>query len=137
MMARALLGLVFFVGGLHKVFTMGPVEHARSLFVVPYANTILPIWSLWASGTIIPFFELACGALVMIGLWTRPSLLVLGAILVIVTFGHLLLVPSFVANYFILPRSGLLLFVWLMPRDWDLFSVDAMLRKNSQLAPST
>src|SRR5512144_1563914 len=105
--ARALLGLGFFVGGLHKVFTMGAVEHARSLFVVPYAHTILPIWSLWASGTVIPFFELAAGALVLIGLWTRPALLVLGVILVIVTFGHLLLEPSFVANYFILPRSGL------------------------------
>src|SRR5689334_13130412 len=92
MIARVLLGLVFFVGGLHKVFQMGAVEHARSLFVVPYANTILPTWSLWASGTIIPYFELVCGATVLIGLWTRPSLLVLGAILVMVTFGHLFLV---------------------------------------------
>src|SRR5262245_25244439 len=114
--ARTILGMVFFIGGCHKVFTVGATEHARILFVEPYANTILPVWALWATGTIVPYLELLFGALTLVGLLTRPSLLVLGAILVFVTFGHYFLTPGFVANGFILPRSGLLLFVLLMPK---------------------
>ena len=33
------------------VFQMGPVEHARNLFVQPYADSILPAWALWLTGT--------------------------------------------------------------------------------------
>lgn len=130
--ARALLGIVFFIAGVHKVFTIGALEHARRLFVVPYANTYLPEWSLWLTGTATPVLELVFGALVLIGLFTRPSLLVLGSILVMVAFGHLVLSPLFVMNGFILPRTGLLLFVLLLPREWDLFSVDALLRRRRQ-----
>jgi uncharacterized membrane protein YphA (DoxX/SURF4 family) len=54
-LARVLLGLVWLVGGINKVFIWGPIEHARHLFVIPYAGTFLPAWSLWASGTVIPF----------------------------------------------------------------------------------
>ncbi|MGE0445685.1 MAG: DoxX family protein [Vicinamibacterales bacterium] len=130
--ARALLGIVFFIAGVHKVFTIGALEHARRLFVVPYAGTYLPEWSLWLTGTATPVLELVFGALVLIGLFTRPALLVLGGILVMVAFGHLVLSPLFVMNGFILPRSGLLLFVLLLPREWDLFSVDALRRRRRQ-----
>ena len=129
--ARAILGMVFFIGGVHKVFTVGAMEHARTLFVVPYANTYLPEWALWTTGTIVPYLELTFGALTLIGLFTRPALFVLGAILVFVMFGHLVLSPLFVANGFILPRSGLLLFLLLMPRDFDLFSADQVLRRRT------
>ena len=127
--ARAILGIVFFIAGVHKVFTVGAVEHARILFVEPYANTYLPVWALWTTGTIVPFMELVAGALVLLGLFTRPALLVLGGILVFVMFGHLVLSPLFVANSFILPRAGLTLFVLLMPRELDVFSADALLRR--------
>jgi thiosulfate dehydrogenase [quinone] large subunit len=126
--ARALLGMVFFIGGAHKVFTLGATEHARTLFVEPYANTYLPVWALWVTGMIVPYLELVFGALVLIGLFTRVSLMVLGAILVFVMFGHLVRAPLFVANGFILPRAGLFLFVLLMPRELDWFSVDGLLR---------
>lgn len=126
--ARTILGMVFFIGGCHKVFTLGATEHARLLFVIPYADTYLPVWSLWLTGTIVPYLELVFGAAVLIGFRTRFSLLVLGAILVFVMFGHLIRAPLFVANGFILPRTGLLMFVLLMPRELDWFSVDGLLR---------
>lgn len=130
--ARAILGLVFLIAGVHKVFTIGAIEHARRLFVVPYATTYLPEWSLWLTGTVTPFVELAAGALVLVGLFTRPALLALGAVLLMVEFGHLVLAPLFVANAFILPRTGLLLFVLLLPREWDVFTADALLRRLRQ-----
>lgn len=125
--ARTVLGVVFFVAGFYKVFLWGPLEHARVLFVEPYSSTFLPIWALWATGTTVPVLELVAGALVLMGLWTRPALYVLSGILVFVTFGHLLVQPSTAINAFILPRSGLLLFVLLLPHSADRLSCDRLL----------
>lgn len=133
--ARFILGVVFFVAGVYKVFMWGPLEHARTLFVGPYAETFLPVWSLWASGASVPVLELVFGGLVLVGLWTRPALFVLGAILVMVTFGHLLLQSSTSINPYILPRSALLLIVLLLPGEADLFSLDSLLaRRHTRMA---
>ena len=35
--ARAILGLIFFMAGVWKVFQLGPLGHARRYFVEPYA----------------------------------------------------------------------------------------------------
>src|SRR6266567_8364196 len=61
--ARLVLGLIFFMAGVYKVFKLGPLEHARKYFL-PYADTFLPTWSLWATGVVIPFIELVAGGLV-------------------------------------------------------------------------
>ncbi len=129
--ARTILGIVFFVAGAYKVFLWGPLEHARVLFVGPYADTFLPVWALWATGSAVPVIELVTGFLVLVGLWTRPSLVILGGLLAFVSFGHLLLQPSTSLNAFILPRSGLLLFVLLMPHAADRFSLDALRRRQT------
>ena len=47
--ARLVLGLIFFMAGVMKVFQLGPLEHARKYFL-PFSDTFLPIWSLWAVG---------------------------------------------------------------------------------------
>src|ERR1700741_5451778 len=86
--ARLVLGLIFVMAGVMKVFQLGPIEHARKYFL-PFSDTFLPVWSLWDVGVAIPFVELIVGALVIIGLRTRDALIALGAVLVIVTFGHL------------------------------------------------
>lgn len=129
--ARTVLGVVFFIAAVYKVFMLGPLEHARRFFVEPYAETFLPVWALWATGTAVPVIELLTGALVLIGLWIRPSLFVLGAILVFVSFGHLLVQPSTSINPFILPRTALLLIVLVMPAQWDRFSLDGLLHRRS------
>lgn len=130
-LARVLLGLVWLVGGINKVFIWGPIQHARNLFVIPYAGTFLPAWSLWASGTVIPFLELIFPAFVIVGLWTRPSLYLLGGILIFVTFGHLLLTPLSLERLedFILARAVLLLTVLLFPPEADRYSIDGLLRR--------
>ncbi len=46
-LARAIVGLTFFMAGWWKVFTVGAVTHAQSGFVEPYADTWLPAWALW------------------------------------------------------------------------------------------
>ena|SRR5437899_10160662 len=91
--ARLVLGLIFFMAGVWKVFQLGPLQHARKYFL-PFSDTFLPVWSLWATGVVIPFIELIGGALVILGLRTREALIALGFVLAIVTFGHLLKEPS-------------------------------------------
>ncbi len=104
--ARLILGLIFFMAGMWKVFTLGPLEHARRLFVDPYAHTFLPRWSLWAAGTVVPFVELTAGALLLVGLRTRDALLALGGVLVLVTFGHLLAEPLYEFHTHVIPAHG-------------------------------
>ena len=121
--ARTILGVVFCIAGIYKTFVYGPLEHAGRLFVEPYADTFLPVWALWATGTVVPIVELVAGALVLVGFWTRPALLALLGVLVLVSFGHLLVQPATSIVPFIMPRSALLLVVLLMPPDDDRYSL--------------
>ena len=129
--ARLILGFIFFMAGFWKVFSLGPVEHARRLFVEPYVHTLLPRWSLWATGTVVPFVELIAGGLLLLGLRIRDGLVALGAVLVLVTFGHLLLEPLYEFHTHVIPRAALLLFLLVMPAVDDRFSVDGWLRSRA------
>jgi uncharacterized membrane protein YphA (DoxX/SURF4 family) len=125
--ARLVLGLIFFMAGVYKVFSLTPAGHVRKWFL-PYQDTFLPDWSLWAAGLAIPFVELIAGAALLAGWRIREALLALGAVLVIVTFGHLLKEPLYPFHEHVLPRLALLLFLLVMPRQDDRFSVDGFLR---------
>ena len=121
--ARLVLGLIFFMAGVMKVFQLGPLNHARKYFL-PFADTFLPVWSLWAMGVIIPFVELIAGAMVILGLRVREALVALGFVLAVVTFGHLLKEPLYEFHTHVIPRLALLLFILLLPRSNDYFSLD-------------
>ena len=125
--ARLVLGFIFFMAGVYKVFTMTPAGHVRRLFL-PYQDTFLPVWSLWAVGFLIPFVELIAGGLLLIGFGVRTALVALGFVLVTVTFGHLLHEPLYALHEHVIPRLALLLFLLLMPGEDDRFSLDRFLR---------
>jgi len=127
--ARLVLGLIFPMAGVYKVFQLRPFEHARKYFL-PYADTFLPVWSLWATGVVIPFVELIAGGLVILGLRTREALVALGFLLAIVTFGHLLKEPLYEFHTHVIPRLALLLFIFLLPREDDRFSLDYLLKRS-------
>lgn len=124
LLVRLVLGLMFFQGALWRVFGIGPVGHARRFFVEPYADSFLPEWALWAAGTAVPFAELAGGALVLLGLWRVVGFSLIGGVLVLVTFGHLVAEPLFSISGHIMPRLTLLIFLMVVPASWDRFSVD-------------
>jgi len=126
--ARLVLGLIFFMAGAWKVFQLGPLQHARKYFL-PFADTFLPVWSLWFVGVTVPFIELVAGALVILGLRTREALVALGFVLAIVTFGHLLKEPLYEFHTHVIPRLALLLFIFLLPRRDDRFSIDHLWRR--------
>src|SRR5690349_12068248 len=124
--ARLVLGLIFFMAGVMKVFQLGPLNHARKYFL-PYADTFLPVWSLWTMGVIIPFVELIAGAMIILGLRVREALVALGFVLAVVTFGHLLKEPLYEFHTHVIPRLALLLFILLLARRDDYFSLDYFL----------
>ena len=124
--AREVLGFIFLMAGVYKVFQLGPLGHARKYFL-PFADTFLPVWSLWATGTVIPIVEFLAGALLVIGFRIREALIALGFVLIIVTFGHLLKEPLYAFHEHVIPRLALLLFVLLFPVQDDQISVDGWL----------
>jgi uncharacterized membrane protein YphA (DoxX/SURF4 family) len=129
--ARLVLGLIFFMAGVMKVFQLGPLNHARKYFL-PFADTFLPVWSLWATGVVIPFVELIAGAMVILGLRIREALIALGFVLAVVTFGHLLHDALYEFHTHVIPRLALLLFVLLLPREDDRFSLDYLLFRQAR-----
>lgn len=131
--ARGVLGFIFFMAGVWKVFELGPAGHARRYFL-PFQDTFLPTWSLWLVGTIIPFIELIAGFLVLLGWRTRLALVALGVVLVVVTFGHLLHQPLYAFHEHVIPRLVLLLFLLAMPEEADRFSLDRLLAKRQTAA---
>ena len=133
--ARIVLGLIFFMAGVWKVFQLGPVEHARKYFL-PFSDTFLPVWSLWFAGVTIPWIELIAGALVILGLRLRDALIALGFVLAIVTFGHLLREPLYNLTGHVIPRLALLLFVFWCPSEHDRFSVDYLLARRKAEPPN-
>lgn len=134
--ARLVLGLIFFMAGVMKVFQLGPLNHARKYFL-PFADTFLPVWSLWGMGVVIPFVELIAGALLILGLRVREALVALGFVLAVVTFGHLLREPLYEFHTHVIPRLALLLFILLLPRGDDRFSLDSIIsRQRSAETPT-
>ncbi len=125
--ARVILGLIFGMAGWGKLFQMGAHAHAHRYFVDPYASSWIPAWLLWTLGLAIPYVEFVAGWLVVLGLLTRPALLLLGGILVIVTYGHLLKDFLYEFHTHVIPRLMLLVFVLVMPRGDDVLSLDHLL----------
>lgn len=124
--ARMVLGLIFFMAGVYKVFVQTPVGHAQQWFL-PYSDTFLPVWSLWAVGVTIPFIELIGGALLILGVRTRCALIGLGFVLVTVTFGHLLKEPLYPFHEHVIPRLILLLFILVMPTEADSMTLERLI----------
>ncbi len=132
--ARLVLGLIFFMAGWYKVFQLTPSGHVQKWFL-PYQDTFLPTWSLWAVGLAIPFIELFAGAMLLLGLRIQAALLALGGVLVVVTFGHLLNEPLYPFHEHVIPRLALLLFLLVMPRREDRFSLDHLLLSRTRSTP--
>ena len=130
--AREILGFIFFMAGVYKVFSLGPLEHARKYFL-PFSQTFLPVWSLWATGTVIPIVEFLAGMMLIIGLRVREALIALGFVLVIVTFGHLVENPLYPFHEHVIPRLALLVFVLFFPADDDRIFLDYLLSRANKI----
>ena len=129
--ARVMVGILFFMAGWWKCFTLTPMAHARGAFVEGYADTWIPALLLWGLGLAIPVVELVAGALLIVGWRTREALLTIGFILLIVTYGHTLDEPLYSIQGHILPRGLLMLIALVLPAEEDKLSVDSWLSRRA------
>ena len=135
--ARFMLGLIFFMAGWYKCFTMTPLGHAETYFTGPYADSWIPHWLLLSTGVTVPVVELLAGALLLAGWRTRDALIALGFILLLVTYGHLLKEALYSTTGHIFPRFILLAIVFLLPPEEDRLSADAWLARRPTSAGRT
>jgi putative oxidoreductase len=127
--ARALLGIIFFMQGFGKIFTIG-VSTLYNMFFKDFENTVLPKWLIWSTAYFTSYVELVCGFLLIIGLFKRYALYLLAINLLIVSFGHGLLQPIWDLQH-VIPRAGLLITLLLVPQEWDKWAIDAFVKKQS------
>ena len=126
LLTRWVLGLIFMMAGYWKVFVLGAGTHAADFFVAPYADSWIPEWLLWASGVAIPFIELVAGAALLVGVGVDAACYALAAVLVTVTYGHLLSEPLYDFTAHVIPRLALMLVVLFTPARWDRFRLSRL-----------
>ena len=124
---RWILGILFLMAGYWKVFVLGSSQHAQQFFVAGYADYWIPQWLLSVLGTVIQFWELAAGLLLLIAYRMREVLISLGVLLMITTYGHALQEPLFDITGHTLSRLTLIIFLLLMFRHKDRLGIDGWL----------
>jgi len=130
--ARQTLGFIFMMAGWWKCFELTPLEHAEKFFIGPGADLWVPNFILWPVGTVVPIIELLAGGLLILGLFQSYALLSLGAVLIIVLYGHLLMDPLFVTVSHIFPRTILLIIIFALPQSEDVWAIDSLFNKTKE-----
>ena len=125
--ARVLLGIIFLMQGYGKIFTF-TVAKVYHMFFADFEKTFLPKWLIWGTAYYTSYIELIGGLMLIIGFRSRCALFLLGADLLIVSFGHGLMEPIWDLQH-VIPRAILLITVLLAPKDWDRWSLDNLLAK--------
>ena len=127
---RLILGFIFFMQGLGKVFTWG-VENVYNMdFFYKTYKDLLPNFLIHATAYYTSYIELIGGLMVVLGFKRDYSLYALASVLVIVTFGHGLAEPIWDLSH-VMPRTILLVAILILPKEWDRFSVDYFIIKHS------
>lgn len=124
---RLILGFIFLMQGFGKVFKFG-VENVYKNFFVSSHGELLPDFLLQLTAYFTSYAELIGGLLLVIGFKRDWGLYMLAVVLVIVTFGHGLKEPIWDLSH-VMPRTILLSALLLLPKEWDRFSLDSLLKK--------
>lgn len=127
---RTILGLIFLMQGFGKIFTWGMENVINAEFFNGTFKDILPAYLINATAYYTSYIELIGGFLLLIGLKTNYALYALASVLIIVTFGHGLAEPIWDLSH-VMYRTILLVTLLILPKEWDKFSVDYFLTKNS------
>lgn len=120
--ARVFLGIIFLLQGYDKVFRLG-VKQVVKVIHEPFADKGIPIFFSIAGAYYTSYVELICGAMLIIGFAKYFCLYLLGIDLLFVAFGFSIVEPVWDMKHFF-PRLLLILFLLVIPRQWDVISVD-------------
>lgn len=128
------LSLGIFVGmiGVQKVFVIGASNHAQNFFINGFKDHWIPEWLLLLLGYSIPYVELICGVLIFIGFWVRLNTVIIGFLLLIVAYGHMLQDAFYDPTSHWLPRFMLMIAVLLLYNSQDKWSLEHLIRKHKK-----
>ncbi|MCI4671400.1 MAG: DoxX family protein [Bacteroidia bacterium] len=126
---RMVLGLIFFMQGYGKIFTIGIEQLYESAFAA-FEKTFLPNWLLWFTASFTSFAELLCGLMLILGIGRKWALYILGVVLIVVSFGHGLQSPIWDLGH-VFPRLVLVGTLLVIPEDWDRIHLDNILSRKS------
>jgi thiosulfate dehydrogenase [quinone] large subunit len=121
---RLTLGVNICLRGVVRI-AHGPSAFAEGI-VKQMAPTILPAASVYAFAWTLVWVESAVGLLLILGLKTRLALIAGGLMMTALTFGTMQ-IENF-QNAWLQLTYGLVFFVALVCRSWNLISLDALLQ---------
>jgi uncharacterized membrane protein YphA (DoxX/SURF4 family) len=124
---RVLLGIIFFMQGYGKVFTIG-LQKVYDMFFKVFETSFLPQRLIVYTAYYTSYAEMICGFLLIIGLFRRLAMYLLAIDLLVVSFGHGLMEPIWDLSH-VMPRAILLSALFLLPSKWDKWSIDALIKK--------
>ena len=123
---RVLLGVIFFMQGYGKIFTLGMHKVYESFFK-EFESTVLPHGLIVFTAYYTSYIELVGGFLLIAGLFRKFAMYTLGLDLLIVSFGHGFMEPIWDLSH-VIPRAILLSALLFLPKDWDKWHVDSLIR---------
>ena len=127
---RLILGFIFLMQGFGKVFTWGVEKVYNMDFFHESYKFLLPDYITYATAYYTSYVELIGGFLLVLGLKIDYALYALASVLVIVTFGHGLADPIWDLSH-VIYRSILLISLLIFPKEWDNFSIDNFIYKQT------
>mgnify|MGYP001619486453 CR=1 FL=1 len=122
LIARVFLGLLFFFQGFDAVFrikihgVMQTIEEPLSKIGVPGFLIVMGAW-------FTSYVELIGGFLLIIGFAKYYAMYLLGLDLIIASIAFGIMKPMWDMQY-VFPRLALLIFLLIIPSQWDVLSVD-------------
>lgn len=125
LIARTLLGLLFFFQGYDAVFRV-KIANVITTYEESFENKGIPRFITAAGAWFTSYAELIGGLLLIAGLFQYYALYLLGLNLLIASLAFSMVSPMWDMR-FVFPRLALLLFLIAVPASWDLFSLDHLL----------
>ncbi len=119
---RVFLGIVFFLQGYDKVFRIGVRQVIQTVNQSLSSKGIPKIFSI-IGAYFTSYCELVCGAFLIIGFLKYYCLYLLGFDLIFAAVAFGIIEPVWDMKH-IFPRLALLIFLMVIPSQWDIISVD-------------
>lgn len=120
--ARVFLGILFFFQGYDAVFNI-KISGVINTFQDPLKEKAIPRFLIVLAAYYTSFIELVGGFFLIVGFMKYNTLYLLGVDLLLVAFAFSMIRPMWDMQ-FVFPRLLLLIFLLLVPYEWDVFSVD-------------
>ena len=122
---RVGIGLLLFFAGFNKFLRDGGASGVAESMLESFADTFIPQFLLVPYVYLLPYVEILCGALLIIGLFSRPAILFACALLASLAFGLFVDkngdTAAKVINYLLVASVAL----WFISRD-DRYSLDSL-----------